>query len=565
MSNGPATTDFDRPGAAPPQAAGPNDPAFDEETYLRFNPDVRVAVAAGAFRSGREHYERYGRAEGRPYKMLDPQSRNRIIVTGTLRAAKEAPNAPACSIDTLKLSRGGGIYLIGWANDAADPLDSVDLYFASWSLSFDAASLARVRRDDAEAAIGGGGGHAYGFWGFMAGGMVLPGGQCSVVVRLRSGAEMGLVLQAEPVSDAELQAAVLAALPGTGIAAERAFKAAAGIGRFIGTQLGHFNKTASAGATAAPYAERYATAGRRYRGSIIVVLRDQPQAMFLQMARFAQQPGMRDYELIYVCNDSAQRDSLLSEARLCRLIYGLDHTLLLPNGDAGFAGACNLAAQIAASDRLIVLDPAALPRAPDWISRHDRLLAERPAAETTLFGVPLYDDSGALTHAGMDFRSDTMPGIGEATLAPVTLLRTIDHGRGVPPDPGYLRPRPVPAVSRAGLSVGKAWFGKLGGFATDYADGPYLDADFCLRSSQAGAAPWLHDLPLWHLGGAASADTPQREGGAIFNRWLLTHTWAPSLGRDHAAPPVTPPVTLPAEAPPREAPPAKLSARARKA
>ncbi len=559
MSDGPITTDFNRLKAALPPASAPDEPAFDEETYLRFNPDVRVAVAAGAFRSGREHYERYGRAEGRPYKMLDPQARNRIIVTGALRAAKEAPKAPACSIDSLKLSRGGGIYLIGWANDSADPLDSVDLYFAGWSVSFDAAALARVRREDAEAAIGGGSRHAYGFWAFMAGGMALPGGQCSLVVRLRSGAEMGMVLQAEPVSDAEMQAAVLAALAGTGSAGERAFEAAAGIGHFIGTQLGQFNKTASAGAMAAPYAERYATAGRRYRGSIIVVLPDRPQTMFLQMAQFARQPGVRDYELIYVCNDPSQRDSLLNEARLCRLIYGLDHTLLLPNGDAGFAGACNLAAQIAASDRLIMLDAAALPRAPDWILRHDRLLAERPPAETTLFGAPLYDESGALTHAGMDFKSDTMPCIGEATAARVTLLRTTDYGRGVPPNAGDLQPRPVPAVSRACLSVDKAWFGKLQGFSLEYADGPYLDADFCLRSSQAGTAPWLHDLPLWQLDGMANAHSPQQAGGAIFNRWLLTKTWAPSLGREAAAPATA------NEAPPPEAPPAKPSARARRA
>ena len=42
---------------------------FDEAYYLGNNPDVAEAVAQGSFSSGREHYERWGRDEGRaPYK-----------------------------------------------------------------------------------------------------------------------------------------------------------------------------------------------------------------------------------------------------------------------------------------------------------------------------------------------------------------------------------------------------------------------------------------------------------------------------------------------------------------
>jgi FkbM family methyltransferase len=46
--------------AAPPLVAD-----FDEAFYLRAYPDVAKAVRAGQFRSGREHFERYGRAENR--------------------------------------------------------------------------------------------------------------------------------------------------------------------------------------------------------------------------------------------------------------------------------------------------------------------------------------------------------------------------------------------------------------------------------------------------------------------------------------------------------------------
>jgi len=40
-------------------------PSFDEELYLIANPDVQAAVASGAIASGAQHYEQFGRVEGR--------------------------------------------------------------------------------------------------------------------------------------------------------------------------------------------------------------------------------------------------------------------------------------------------------------------------------------------------------------------------------------------------------------------------------------------------------------------------------------------------------------------
>lgn len=38
---------------------------FSESEYLALNPDVALAVARGEFKSGRQHFERFGKAEGR--------------------------------------------------------------------------------------------------------------------------------------------------------------------------------------------------------------------------------------------------------------------------------------------------------------------------------------------------------------------------------------------------------------------------------------------------------------------------------------------------------------------
>ena len=42
--------------------------AFDEAEYLAANPDVAHAIETGVIASGREHYERHGRLEGRPLR-----------------------------------------------------------------------------------------------------------------------------------------------------------------------------------------------------------------------------------------------------------------------------------------------------------------------------------------------------------------------------------------------------------------------------------------------------------------------------------------------------------------
>src|SRR5262245_64827561 len=61
------------PSAPNPQAAAPSlsppvptpAPTWNEALYLAVNPDVAAAIARKEFKSGREHYELAGRAEGR--------------------------------------------------------------------------------------------------------------------------------------------------------------------------------------------------------------------------------------------------------------------------------------------------------------------------------------------------------------------------------------------------------------------------------------------------------------------------------------------------------------------
>lgn len=48
--------------------------SFNETTYLTLHKDVRLAVEQGIFRSGLEHYEKHGQAEGRKLVRFDANS-----------------------------------------------------------------------------------------------------------------------------------------------------------------------------------------------------------------------------------------------------------------------------------------------------------------------------------------------------------------------------------------------------------------------------------------------------------------------------------------------------------
>lgn len=512
-------------------AKTPGSAEFVEETYLRINPDVLAAVATGKFRSGRDHYELFGRAEGRPTIAPAGMPRDRVVLTADPDKVSEKPRPPAGNVDHVKLSASGGIYVIGWVNDSQDRLDSIDLYFSSWSISFSAANLARVRRPDAEESIGGLlSSHSCGFWGFVYAARRLTANVCSAVVRLKSGAEIQSIVTVDAVDDDELRNTALSGMAQAHYLGNPYFATVQSIDAAIGGQLVGFNQMLTRRAVNTPYIERFGRKNAAYKGSVIVCLYGRTEYLFLQQAIFSRQAGIQDYEFIYVCNSPDSAEALLKEAHLAALMYGLDVTIIILNSNAGFAAANNLAAMHARSDRLLFTNPDVLPHDADWTQKHGAIAADLPAAQTALFGAPLFYDDGALMHAGMYFELDTMPSFSHGRRIETAILRVEHYGKGAPPNtPEFLRSRPVPAVTGAFMSMDRAWFETLEGFSEDYIFGHYEDADLCLKSLEAGRPAWLHDAKLWHLEGKGSHRRPQHDGASAVNRWLFTKTWKDTL------------------------------------
>ncbi len=501
---------------------------FDEELYLRLNPDVRIAVLSGVLQSGREHYERFGRAENRAVQAPRNLAAGRVAMTGGSPTVPLGA-APHCVIDEVKLSASGGIYISGWANDAGDRLESITLYFSGWAMSLGPENLTRIRRLDVEAE-GGTVGALCGFWGFVFAARKLPGGMCNAVVRLKSGIEQMFMHQAVTLDDGALRRDILGAFGTARYAGNPYFDAMMALDPGIGAQLVDFNKTLTARAAAHPYVARFGRQSGACNASVIVCLHGRPEYLFLQAAAFSPSFVSAGYEIIYVCNSPDLAEAVLNEARRSALIYGLDLTVVIPEGNCGFGVGCNLGAAHARSRRLVFMNPDVFPAVPDWGARHASLVAQLPPEQTRLFGVTMNYDDGALMHAGMYITEDRMPNSPAGRRGETVVLRVEHYGKGAPPETqDFIRPRPVLAVTGALISIDANWFETLEGFSNDYIFGHFEDADLCLKSLQAGSPAWLHDARLYHLEGKGGARAPEHEGGAIVNRWLFSHSWASFL------------------------------------
>ena len=519
---------------------------FDEAAYLEDNPDVAVAMARGDVSSAYMHYLSYGMREGRLIPPSPGEPRQRLIRTAGSGAAPDV-QAFAQYFETLVISRGGGILVIGWIDDVADPIDSIRVFGPGWRIAFDGEALARVRRPDVEDALGAGVSHPYGYYGMVfSGEPVAATGACQIEVRLRSGRTASTSASPRLMDDVDLRDLALSYVSAAHHFGNPHVKAIAGFDRGAGAEIVRLNQSITRSLIASPYVERFGQRRDRYDGSLVICLYGKPEFLFVQAALYSAVKDMDRYELIYVCNSPEMAETLLREADASSRIYGLDFTVVILAGNSGFGAANNIGVGQARSDRILIVNPDVFPMDGEWGRRHAAILASAPPEQTRLFGAPLYYDDGSLMHGGMHFELDSGLAFDGGRHRVCQLIRVEHYGKGSPPGlTRYTQPRPVPAVTGAFISCERGWFERLGGFTEDYVFGHYEDADLCLKSLQAGVPAWIQDLKMWHLEGKGSTRLPVHEGGSLVNRWLFSSIWgsaitADLLGQDPAHPGLRP-------------------------
>jgi GT2 family glycosyltransferase len=501
---------------------------FDEAGYLRLNPDVRRAVEMGQIESGYAHYFWHGRVEGRALPDSPREARNTMLASPSDSGRLDVfPKEARCSLEALIISPKAGLMIVGWIDDASHPLSCIRIIGPDWRVVISSSHFLRVRRADVEKAIGNHRRHAFGFIGFLNfdhGG----GTSGSVQVELWQSGGFSTVVQVAPtlVEDMELRDTILAHLAGASYFGNSSIESIQHLERGLGVELVRFNLAITRRLVSVPYVERFGPQGPRRRGTIVVCLYGKPEYFFLQNCLYSGLSGIDQYEFVYVSNSPEMAETLLREAQRASLLYALPITLVILPGNAGFGAANNVAAGEARSDRLLIVNPDVFPRDLDWAGKHCGLLDTAPPEQTQLFGVPLYYDDGSLMHGGIYFEVDVGLSLARGCPSPARMCRTEHYGKGAPASfVEFNRPRPVPAVTGAFISIARGWYEQLGGFTEDFIFGHYEDADLCLKSIAKGTPPWIHDIRMWHLEGKGSIRAPHHEGGSLVNRWLFSSRW----------------------------------------
>lgn len=390
---------------------------------------------------------------------------------------------PKHNIETITTSDEGGVFVNGWIDDTTDRLEVLRISGSDGQIVLPGAALARTYREDVQTALAVAGGYRFGFWGFDANSVIQrAGGKVFVDLSMGSGAQRRHEILLQNVDQIELRNTALTYLASARHLGNPQLEAVAGLESYIGSQIIDFNSRLSRKIASQPYVERFGRRSKKYKGSMVICLYGKPEYLFLQNSLFSNRPGIEDYEFIYICNSPELAEPLLRDARISMCAYDIDQTVAILPGNAGFGGANNAAAQLAQSDRILVINPDVFPYAQDWAKKHTDIVEQLPREQTDIFGGTLYYDDGSLMHGGMYFEADRGISMDQSKFKSVKFLRVEHYGKGAPPlGTRFVQSRPVPAVTGAFISLNRKWFENIGGFDEDYVFGHYEDADLCLR------------------------------------------------------------------------------------
>ncbi len=222
--------------------------------------------------------------------------------------------------------------------------------------------------------------------------------------------------------------------------------------------------------------------------SIIIPLYRRLDFLKVQFATMANDPAIKQCEIIYVLDSPEQEEELRSFLQHHCILYQLAVTLVVMKRNSGYAAANNAGASQARGKYLVLLNSDVFAKTKGWVLKMADFYASSP--QLGALGAKLVYEDESLQHAGMFFAQTTFP-----------FWITLHYYKGLP---GNYTPaqktRPVPAVTGACLMIRKELYEEVGGLTTDYVIGDFEDSDLCLKCAQLGYESWYFaDATLYHL------------------------------------------------------------------
>jgi O-antigen biosynthesis protein len=483
---------------------------FDERWYLLNNPDIRDAIKRGEVKSALDHYNKFGKAEGR--LPGDPQLLTRAAEVDRLLLTRQY------CFDQLLVTNDGTALILGWIDDRSDPIGSLTFTpYVEGSLSLEG-RIIRYKRDDISQMKGDKQGFDYGVWIIFDGLQDrLPHLGGSTRIDFVSGRVSVANLPATVVSAEDLRGMILDALTWP----KHRRSSPADLGKIVGPILRHLSSTALGRASiSAPVVHGIRKTSPRL--SVIICVFRRIDLMLRQAALFADVQGVNEIEFIYINNSPELASSFHSMAETAHELYGLNVVSITASENIGFAKANNEAARLAKGKTLLFLNPDVIPGDRDCIIRAFHVADEM--GERSVVGALLLYDDDSIQHFGLCFKlADRENG----------LWRNEHLLKGLP-GASIERERPVSveAVTAAVMLVRKTFFLSLEGFDERYIFGDYEDSDFCLRARQRGGKIVVDPrLLFYHLEGQGAPRQIRESAASMMNRILFSELWDETIQR----------------------------------
>ncbi|MEK0451498.1 MAG: hypothetical protein RL088_3766 [Verrucomicrobiota bacterium] len=257
--------------------------------------------------------------------------------------------------------------------------------------------------------------------------------------------------------------------------------------------------------------EQFGTAPAAPDVSIIVTL-EGGTLIEHQLAEFANDPAVRDADLIFFLSNPAHAAKLAAAAAHFTRIYAVPFRLAVPAAPLTDALARNAAAPLALAPRLVFLASSVFPDRSGWLAP---LLTANPDGAA---GAKLLREDDTLAHAGVILLRNASAWI------PRSRFRGLQRHL-----PEACIGAEVPKLSGACFAVSRANFERVGGFSAAYATPQLDEADFFLRLAALGVPNrYVPEAELYHL--PVLKKPPEiSAGAALYDAWMFDHAHGASL------------------------------------
>lgn len=224
--------------------------------------------------------------------------------------------------------------------------------------------------------------------------------------------------------------------------------------------------------------------------SVIVPLYGRIDFIEHQLMEFCEDEWfLQNAELIYVLDDPALVEQLISKMEVLYRVYRVPMRWVWGGANRGFSGANNLGVEHANGKYLAFLNSDAFPQSSGWLRELIDVLQTNPKIGAV--GPRLVTAEGSIQHAGMEFQRRTDLGIWINHHPNMGLAPELDPAKKLVS---------VPAVTGACLVMRRNDFDNVDGWDTGYLIGDFEDSDLCLKLRSAGfMIAYCPSVQLTHL------------------------------------------------------------------